>query len=98
MMVMSAGGSRRMQPGVSRQKPAASKQQTVIIRSAPPFRLPPSAICHLTGARFKMAAYFGCGVAGALPAGIAGKEDELLLVVVATGGSVPGGAPTGIFD
>jgi hypothetical protein len=45
-----------------------------------------------------MAAYFGCGVAGALSAGIAGKEDELLVVVGATGRGVLGGTPTGICD
>jgi hypothetical protein len=32
-----------------------SKLQTVIIRSAPLFRRPPSSFRHLTGARFKMA-------------------------------------------
>ena len=33
-----------------------------------------------------------------MPAGIAGKGDELLVVVVAAGGSAPGGTPAGICD
>jgi hypothetical protein len=87
-----------MQPAVKKQRMAARKQQTSIIRNARPFRHPPSAIRHLTGARFKMTAYLGCGVAGGVPTGMVGKVGELLVVVGATGGSVPGCAPTGIFD
>jgi hypothetical protein len=56
MIVMLAGSSGRAQPGVSRQTPAASNQQTAIIRNAPLFRLPLSAIRNLTGAHFKMTA------------------------------------------
>jgi len=45
-----------------------------------------------------VAAYFCGGAAGWPPAGIAGEEDELLVVVGATGGGVLGGTPTGFCD